>query len=113
MKTIFKIEEYLPDTQQIVVRFARLHAPKLIDEYRPVAINYSKLDCYSYESFISSLMRMRGEHIVKTQEDEEPIINKTEVVNGNLDIQNMVGKVIECKTDTKTRQILKMRRIEL
>ena len=46
MKAIFKIIEYLPETTQIVVRFARLHAPESIEKYSKVAINYSELDCY-------------------------------------------------------------------
>ncbi len=52
MKAIFKIEEYLPETTQIVVRFARLHAPEPIEKYHAVAIDYSKLDCYDSESFV-------------------------------------------------------------
>ena len=52
MKAIFKIIEYLPETEQIVVRFARLHAPELIEKYNKVAINLSHLDCYDSESFV-------------------------------------------------------------
>ena len=33
MKNIFKITEYLPDTQQIVVRYARKNTHKDIDEF--------------------------------------------------------------------------------
>ena len=33
MKIIFKVVEYLEDTQQIVVKFCRKNAPKSIDEY--------------------------------------------------------------------------------
>ena len=33
IKAIIKIEEYLPDTQQIVMRICRLHSLKKIDEY--------------------------------------------------------------------------------
>ena len=52
MKAIFKIEEYLPETKQIVVRFARLHAPEKIEKYATLAIDYDRLDCYSSESFV-------------------------------------------------------------
>ena len=76
MKAIFKIEEYLPETHQIVVRFARLHAPKLIDEYRAVAVDYSKLDCRDVESFTQSLMRRVGDDQIKIHEENEPIKNK-------------------------------------
>ena len=75
MKAIFKIIEYLPETTQIVVRFARLHAPQSIEKYNKVAINYSELDCYDSESFVKSLMRRCGNHMVKLQEEKEPINN--------------------------------------
>ena len=78
MKAIFKIIEYLPDTTQIVVRFARLHAPQSIEKYSKVAINYSELDCYDSESFVKSLMRKVGNNMVKLQEEKEPINNEVE-----------------------------------
>ena len=40
MKVIVKIEEYLPDTQQIVMRICALHSHKIIDEYRTMQLNY-------------------------------------------------------------------------
>ena len=46
MKAIFKIIEYLPETEQIVVRFARLHAPELIEKYNKKAINLSHQDIF-------------------------------------------------------------------
>tara|TARA_B100000945_G_C20419736_1_gene617239 strand:+ start:336 stop:677 length:342 start_codon:yes stop_codon:yes gene_type:complete len=113
MKAIFKIIEYLPETTQIVVRFARLHAPELIEKYSKVAIDYSQLDCYDSDSFVKSLMRKVGNHMVKLQEDSEPIINVVESMNDKLNIQNIVGKTIECKVDDSRRAILKMRRVEL
>ena len=113
MKAIFKIEEYLPETHQILVRFARLHAPKLIDEYRAVAVDYSKLDCRDVETFTQSLMRRVGDDQIKIHEENEPIKNKAENVSGELDISSLVGRVIECKMDNYKRTILKMRRVEL
>tara|TARA_Y100001937_G_scaffold71168_1_gene96850 strand:+ start:255 stop:596 length:342 start_codon:yes stop_codon:yes gene_type:complete len=113
MKAIFKVERYLPETNQIVVRFARLHAPKLIENYRKLAINCNNLDCYDCESFVQSLMREVGNYAIKSQEDDEPIINKAEKISGKLNLRDLVGKVIECKVDNRTMKILKMRRIEL
>ena len=60
MKAIFKIEEYLPETSQIVVRFARLHAPEPIEKYHAVAVDYSKLDCYDCLLYTSPSPRDRG-----------------------------------------------------
>ena len=113
MKAIFKIIEYLPETTQIVVRFARLHAPESIEKYSKVAINYSELDCYDSESFVKSLMRKVGNNMVKLQEEKEPINNEVENISGKLSIENLVGKTIECKVDNDRKERLKMRRVEL
>ena len=113
MKAIFKIIEYLPETTQIVVRFARLHAPQSIEKYNKVAINYSELDCYDSESFVKSLMRRCGNHMVKQQEEKEPIVNEAETISGKLNLEELVGKTIECKIDNDRKERLKMRRVKL
>ena len=113
MKAIFKIIEYLPERQQIVVRFARLRAPESIEKYRKVAIDLSHLDCYDSESFVKSLMREVGNYQVKSNEDNEPIINESETISGKLDLSSLVGRTIECKVENDRKEILKMRRVEL
>ena len=113
MKAIFKIIEYLPETTQIVVRFARLRAPESIEKYNKVAINYSELDCYDSESFVKSLMRRCGNHMVKLQEEKEPIVNQAETISGKLNLEELVGKTIECKIENDRKERLKMRRVEL
>ena len=113
MKAIFKITEFLPETEQIVVRFARLHAPESIEKYNKVAINLSHLDCYDSESFVKSLMRRCGNHMVKLQEEKEQIINEAETISGKLNLKDLVGKTIECKIDNDRKERLKMRRVEL
>ena len=113
MKAIFKIIEYLPETTQIVVRFARLHAPQSIEKYNKVAINYSELDCYDSESFVKSLMRKVGNHMVKLQEEGESINNEAETISGKLNLEDLVGKTIECKIENDRKERLKMRRVEL
>ena len=113
MKAIFKIIEYLPETTQIVVRFARLRAPESIEKYNKVAINYSELDCYDSESFVKSLMRKVGNHMVKLQEEGESINNEAETISGKLNLQDLVGKTIECKIENDRKERLKMRRVEL
>ena len=113
MKAIFKIIEYLPETTQIVVRFARLRAPELIEKYRKVAIDLSQLDCYDSESFVKSLMRRCGNHMVKLQEEKEPIVNQAETISGKLNFEELVGKTIECKIENDRKERLKMRRVEL
>ena len=113
MKAIFKIIKYKPETQQIVVRFARLRAPESIEKYRKIAVNLSHLDCYDSESFVKSLMRRFGNEMVKQQEEKEPIINEAETISGELNFEDLVGKTIECKVENDKKQIIKMRRVEL
>ena len=113
MKAIFKIIKYNPERQQIVVRFARLHAPEPIEKYHTVAINYSELDCYDSESFVKSLMRKVGNNMVKLQEEKEPVNNEVESISGKLNLEDLVGKTIECKIDNDRKERLKMRRVEL
>ena len=58
-------------------------------------------------------MRRCGNHMVKLQEEREPIINEAETISGKLSIENLVGKTIECKVDNDRKERLKMRRVEL
>ena len=39
MKLLFKIIQYLPETEQIIVKCCRQNAPKPIDDYDAVAID--------------------------------------------------------------------------
>ena len=115
MKCIFKIEEYLPDTNQIVVRFARLHSPQHIDNYKAVAIDATVLDFYDYNSFIESLMMNYGDSRSSTSEMKDPIVNDIEEVNidTKFDVRDLIGKVIESESDNYRRSILKMRKVDL
>tara|TARA_B100001113_G_scaffold282340_1_gene237313 strand:+ start:114 stop:461 length:348 start_codon:yes stop_codon:yes gene_type:complete len=115
MKYIFKIEEYLPDTDQMVIRFARLHSPQHIDNYRAIAIDTTRLDFYSYETFIESLMKNYGSIKVDASEIKDPIVNDVEDIdiNGEFDIDKLVGKVFSGKYVDKSMRILKMRRVHL
>ena len=113
MKNIFKIIEYLPDTQQIVVRYARKNTHKNIDEYVKKAVDLKELDLYDCETFSKSLMRKYGESSIEKAENETVGYNKCEKIFGKLDIQNLIGKVIGVDYPTKTYGKIKMRRVEL
>ena len=115
MKCIFKIEEYLPETNQIVVRFARLHSPQHIDNYKAVAIDTTKLDFYDYDSFIESLMRNYGDSRSSMSEIKDSIVNDVEEVNidTKFEVRDLIGKIIRCNSDDYKTQIIKMNRVEL
>ena len=113
MKSIFKIDEYLPDTNQIIVRFSRLHAPQSIECYETMAIDCNHLDLYDCDSFVSSLMMKYGDRYVKEYEEREPIKNNSETISGKLDLPDLVGKIVECDTRDYRRSSLKVRKVEL
>ena len=114
MKVIVKIEEYLPDTQQIVIKICRLHSHKTIDDHRTFAIEIYDLDMTDNESFIDSLV-FKVKHLLEQQDENEPILDENIPIEiGNeLDIQNLLGKNIEGKIWYRGTRLLKMRRIEL
>ena len=115
MKCIFKIEDYLPDTNQMVVKFARLHSPQHIDNYKAVAIDTTKLDFYDYDSFIESLMRNYGDSRSSMSEKKDSIVNDVEEVNidTQFEVRDLIGKIIGCNSDDYKTQIIKMNRVEL
>ena len=117
MKIIFKIIEYLPDTNQIVVKFARQNAPKPIDDYSPVAMGCDVVDTFDNNSFVESICR-KGKTLVEQHENEELALNENtcEEINGTR-FEDYVGKVVgsEYKSwfrDKKTER-LEMNKIEL
>lgn len=115
MKAIIKIDEYLPDKNSIVVKICNLHSQKPIDEYTAKIVNCDKFDTTDIELFIDGLMKKSGAGRIQTQEEKLPILkeNVPEQVSGELDLQILVGKVIEGKVDDWRKKPLKMRKVEL
>ena len=109
----YKIEEYLPDTQQIIMRICS-HSHKILDEFRTYGIELSDLNMLDHESFMDSLIN-KVKHLIQQQDENEPILdgNIPFEIDGELDIQNLIGKVIEGKIYNGKSRLLKMRRIEL
>ena len=118
MRTIFKIEKYNDDTNSISVKFCRLHSTKSIDDYSSKLVDCSDLTLTTCESFIKSLMEKSGSRRIASEEESEPILdsNKAETVTGNLNINDLVGKVIETKVDLVdpyNRFLIPMREVTL
>ena len=114
MKVIIKIEQYLPDTEQITFRICGLHSHKTINDYRDYAIEISDLDITNTESFIDSLV-FKVKHLVEQQDENQPILdeNTSIEIGGELDIENLLGKNIESIIWERGTRLLKMRRLEL
>ena len=118
MRTIFKIGEYNEDTNSIFVKFCILHSTKSIDDYSGKVVNCDDLDVSTCESFVKSLMEKSGSRRITKEEESEPILdsNKSETITGKLNINDLVGKVIEANVevvDPRNRFMLAMRKIEL
>ena len=115
MKAIIKIDEYLSDRDSIVVKICNLHSQKPIDEYSAKIVDCDDLDTTDVEMFVDGLMKKSGARRIKTQEEKLPILkeNMPEQVSGEVNIENLIGKVIEGKVDDWRRKSLKMRKVEL
>ena len=115
MKSIIKIDEYLSDRNSIVVKICNLHSQKPIDDYTAKIVDCDNLDVTDAEIFVDDLMKKNGGRRIESQEERLPILkeNTPEQVSGELDLQSLVGKVIEGKVDNWRKKPLKMRRIEL
>tara|TARA_B000000557_G_C20750543_1_gene432762 strand:+ start:354 stop:701 length:348 start_codon:yes stop_codon:yes gene_type:complete len=115
MKAIIKIDEYLSDRDSIVVKICNLHSQKPIDEYSAKIVDCDDLDTTDVEMFVDGLMKKSGARRIKTQEEKLPILkeNIPEQVSGEVNIENLIGKVIEGKVDDWRKKSLKMRKVEL
>ena len=112
MKVIIKIEQYLPDTEQITFRICGLHSHKTINDYRDYAIEISDLDMTDTESCIDSLV-FKVKHLLQEQDENEPILDENTPVDVDeeLDLKSIVGKVIEGIAFDRSTRMLKMKRI--
>ena len=116
MNIIFRIDEYLPETNQIVVQICKETSRNSILSHKKMAINCETLDLYDAESFSYSLSSKYGSNIVSEENRNEPILDdnkNSEIIKGDLNLEKLVGKVIGGKVYEKGTRLLKMRRIEL
>ena len=63
MKILIKIQEYLPETQQIVVKFCSSQSEKSIDDVQAITIDLDKLELFDTELFLESLS-IQGQQII-------------------------------------------------
>ena len=116
MNIIFRIDEYLPETNQIVIQLCKETSRNSILSHKKMAINCETLDLYDAESFSYSLSSKYGSNIVSEENRNEPILDdnkNSEIIKGDLNLEKLVGKVIGGKVYEKGTRLLKMRRIEL
>ena len=117
MKTIFKIEEYYPEDNQVVIRYCRQHSPKPISEYPAKCVSTEKYDTsFDSQNLVESIAQY-GYRKVLTQEDNEETLpeNVPEDIPNSLNIADYVGKVlcVEGKDATEKMRSRKMRRVDI
>ena len=108
MKILIKIEEYLPETQQIIVKFCSSQSEKSIDDVQSLAIDLDKLELFDTELFLESLTA-HGQEVVKRYKQ----LQFGEVIeNSPLDIGSLSGRILEGK-EPRRKKLLAMRKVEL
>ena len=117
MKMIFKIEEYLPETKQVVIRYCRKNSPKPITEYPAKAVSTQNYDVsFDSQNLVESIAQY-GYKKVFNQEDKEDTLPENVPVEtpDSLDIKDYVGKII-CVEANDAQEMLrsrKMRRVDI
>ena len=117
MKMIFKIEEYFPDTKQVVIRYCRLNAPKPITEYSAKAVSTEKYDTsFDSRNLVESIAQY-GYDKVFAQEEKETLLpeNTPADIPNSIDIADYVGKVfcVDAQNATEKIRSRKMRRVDI
>ena len=96
MNIIFKIIEYLPKTNQILVKFTRQNSAKSIDSYCEIAMNTDSLDLTDNVSLVESICAMGLTRVKKQDKNDEiltsNIMNDISEVD-DIDISKMIGNV--------------------
>jgi hypothetical protein len=95
MKLLFKIIQYIPETEQIVVKCCRQNAPKSIDDYDAVALDLMHVDFSNYENFKQSLI-MNLLHNIGNQIENEPILPENQILD-EIEYENIndyVNKIV-------------------
>jgi hypothetical protein len=114
MNLIFKIVEYLEETDQIIIKFSRQNSPKPIDEYPPVAIDCCNIDQSDYHQFVCSIMRY-GIDIVLKQEEEEPTLleNVPSELLESTNAKDHVNRIISLSAMELVASSYRMNKIKL
>ena len=117
MKMIFKIEEYLSETNQVIIRYCRKNSPRPITDYPAKAVSTEQYDTsFDSQNLVESIAQY-GYKKVFTQEDKEITLPENTPVDipNSLNIEDYVGKIIcvEAKDAQEMMRSRKMRRVNI
>ena len=114
---LFKIEEYLPETEQVVIRYCRKNSPKPITEYPAKAVSTKKYDIsFDSHNLVESIAQYGYKKVFNQEDKEDTLPENTPVETpDSLDIVDYVGKIIcvEAKDAQEMLRSRKMRRVNI
>ena len=117
MKMIFKIEEYLPETKQVVIRYCRQNSPKPISEYPAKAVSTEIYDVsFDSRNLVESISQYGYDKVLEQEEEEITLPeNLPQDIPDSVDIADYVGKVIcvDSKNAVEMERSRKMKRIDI
>ncbi len=115
MIIIYKVTDYFPETDQIAVKFCHEKSSKPIDDYNAISIDCKNIETYDIESFSEDLVSKSGLRKLEKQDRKLTTLeeNQSEKLDGELNIRDLIGKVIGVDYPTKIYSKIKMRRVEL
>ena len=115
MKIIYKIKKFYPETNHISVSFCNLKDRQSIDNYKSRPVCIDELDMFDVESFSESLVDKSGLRRIDKQDKKLITLdeNLPDKLDGELNIRDLIGKVIGVNYPTKIYSKIKMRRVEL
>ena len=117
MKMLFKIEEYLPETKQVVIRYCRKNSPKPITEYPAKAVSTEKYDTsFDSQNLVQSIAQYGYEKVLRQEEQEDTLPENIPAdIPNSLDISDYVGKIIcvEGENAKEMERSRKMRRVDI
>jgi hypothetical protein len=114
MNIIFKIVEYLPDTEKVIVKYARKNSHRPIDDHPSVALSCAVIDTTDHPNIVESISQ-HGAHILETDENHEEVLesNKFSQEIESTSLEDYVGKVYGTETKGLWAKSKKLIRIDI
>ena len=118
MKIIFKVVEYIPESNIISVKFCYEKSRKSIDEHKKTLVSLDDLSYWDSESFVNAIIDRSGNTRIREDNDIETVLseNTSEVITGDLNMQDIVGKVIEGEISEwygSKKELIQMNKVDL
>ena len=117
MKMIFKIEEYFPETKQVMIRYCRQNAPKPISEYPAKAVSTEIYDLsFDSQNLVESIAQYGYNKVLKQEKKEDILpVNLPHEIPNSVNLEDYIGKIICVDGENCTRKISsrKLKKIEI